>query len=151
MPYVMYFYHETNMKYVWYRLREINDFDFDLIWFWRWAAGQPGWIWPTCLPAVSSRWAEVCWDCKHKFRSCTVLGIRIRRIRMFMGHPDSLVEVRIRLRIRIFSFSLKGVQRTKIMLAYSNFNTKCLQKIIFLRLKIMCLRVIYKKKNMKTK
>jgi hypothetical protein len=25
----MYFYHETNMKYVSYRLREINDFDFD--------------------------------------------------------------------------------------------------------------------------
>ncbi len=48
---------ETNMKYVWYRLREINDFDFDLIWFLRWAAGQPGWICPTCLPAVSSRWA----------------------------------------------------------------------------------------------
>ena len=31
VPYVMYFYHETNMKYVSYRLREINDFDFDLI------------------------------------------------------------------------------------------------------------------------
>jgi hypothetical protein len=29
VPYVMYFYHETNMKYVSYRLREINDFDFD--------------------------------------------------------------------------------------------------------------------------
>jgi len=25
VPYVMYFYHETNMKYGSYRLREIND------------------------------------------------------------------------------------------------------------------------------
>jgi hypothetical protein len=31
VPYVMYFYHETNIKYVLYQLREINDFD--LIWF----------------------------------------------------------------------------------------------------------------------
>jgi hypothetical protein len=32
VPFVMYFYHETNMKYVSYRLREINDFDLiDLI------------------------------------------------------------------------------------------------------------------------
>ncbi len=27
VPYIMYFYHKTNMKYVSYRLREINDFD----------------------------------------------------------------------------------------------------------------------------
>jgi hypothetical protein len=28
VPYIMYFYKETNMKYVSYRLREINDLDF---------------------------------------------------------------------------------------------------------------------------
>jgi hypothetical protein len=28
VPYTMYFYYITNMKYVLYRLREINDFDF---------------------------------------------------------------------------------------------------------------------------
>jgi hypothetical protein len=27
MPFVLYFYHETNIKYVSYRLREMNDFE----------------------------------------------------------------------------------------------------------------------------
>jgi hypothetical protein len=46
---------------------------------------------------------------------------------MFLGlrDPDpSEVWIRIRLWIRILPFSLKGVERTKIMLAKENFNTK---------------------------
>ncbi len=55
-------------------------------------------------------------------------------------------EVRILIRIRILSFSHKGVERTEIMLAKENFHTKFAQTKKFLRLKIMCLLVSYKKK-----
>jgi hypothetical protein len=73
-----------------------------------------------------------------------VLGIRIRNwIRMFLGLPDRIHWSEVRIRIlrrilrRILSFSLKGVERTEIMLK---------QKIKFLRLKILCLQVSYEKK-----
>ncbi len=46
-------------------------------------------------------------------RKKAVLGIRIRRILMFLSLPDPLVDVRI----RIHPFSYKGVQRIEIMLA----------------------------------
>jgi hypothetical protein len=48
----------------------------------------------------------------------TVLGIRIRKTRMFLGlpDPDPLVRDMIRLRIRNLPFS-HSVERTEIMLA----------------------------------
>ncbi len=47
--------------------------------------------------------------------------------------------------LQILPFSHKGVERTEIMLEKLNFNTK-FGKIKFLRLKLMCLQVSYKKK-----
>jgi hypothetical protein len=61
---------------------------------------------------------------------------------MFLGHPDPLVRGTDP---DPSLFSYKGVERTEIMLEKQNLNTKY-EKIIFLRLKIMCLWVSYKKK-----
>jgi hypothetical protein len=47
-----------------------------------------------------------------------VLGIRIRRIRMFLGHPDpGSITISQELRIRILPFSHKCVEQSEIMLA----------------------------------
>ncbi len=72
------------------------------------------------------------------------IQFRIRRIGMFLGLPDldPLVRCTIRIRLQILPFSHKGgYNACKI-----KFNTKFYQKIKFLRLKIMCLRVSYQKK-----
>ncbi len=44
-----------------------------------------------------------------------------------------------------YLINYKCLERTEIMLAKQNFNTKVKKKIKFLRLKIMCLWVSYKK------
>jgi hypothetical protein len=78
-----------------------------------------------------------------------VIGIRIR---MFLGLPDPdplVIGTDPDLTPALygtFPFSHKCVERTEIMLAKENFNTKYQQKIKFLRLKIMWLWVSYKKK-----
>jgi hypothetical protein len=68
----------------------------------------------------------------------------IRRILMFLGLPDPDPLVRGTDLDPDPSVSYKWVERTEIMLAKEK-NKKNLAKILFFQLKIMCLRVSYKK------
>jgi hypothetical protein len=63
---------------------------------------------------------------------------------MFFGVQDPRIKTQIQ--ILILPFSHEGAERTEIMLAKKDFNSKVQQKIKFLRLKIMCLRVSIRKK-----
>ncbi len=61
MPYVTYFYHETNIKYVSYRLREIDD----LIWFWFWLTFPISTF--ICLWAIYLFRRSICLFCWRKY------------------------------------------------------------------------------------
>jgi hypothetical protein len=52
-------------------------------------------------------------------------------VRMFLGHPDP--EVRIRIRLRILPFSHKCVERTQKMSVKLHFSTKFLAKNTFFK------------------
>jgi hypothetical protein len=67
---------------------------------------------------------------------------------MFLGLPDPDLYSKVWIWIRILPFSHKGVERTEIMLAKKNSNTKFRKKLPgeYLRLKIMSLRLNYKNK-----
>jgi hypothetical protein len=72
---------------------------------------------------------------KKSFQAKIAPLVWFRKIRMFFGLPDPNPLVRgtlalIRIRIRLLPFSHKGVERTEIMLAKSNFNTKFILKAI---------------------
>jgi hypothetical protein len=71
---------------------------------------------------------------------------------MFLGFPDPdpLVRgtIRIRLQLQLLPFSHKGAERPELMLANKILTQKFSQKF---RLKIMCLRVSYKKKKYEKK